>query len=332
MNWRIALAIALLCAASTPALVQAQAQAQVQLGTSVSPETTTVGQHFIATVRVRVPLGTEVKFPIRPDSGAHVDSAGTTSRKDSTVDGFAESTMNYVLAAWDTGSQRLGLDSIVVVTDGTERIAALNGFSVYVRSVLPLDTALRKPKPFRPVVAGMVIHWIPWIVAAVILALLGLLIYAWRRWRRRDTRNLTALQVAQREFARIDAERLVESGETERYAVENVRVARTYLASTVPQLARSATTRELAVALHATTAVPGDRLISILDETDLVKFAQERSSAERAVVIGAEARRIVNETAAALAAASATQAASRSSATSSKVDAKQKDDAKADAA
>lgn len=312
MNWLISFVIALIQAASVPP--------QVQLGTSVRPETTTVGQHFIATVRVRVPLGTEVKFPLRPDSGAHVDSAGAPARIDSTVGGFTESTMNYVLAAWDTGSQRLGLDSVVFVTDGTERIAALDGFSVYVRSVLPLDTALRKPKPFRPIVAGTVINWIPWLIAAAILALLGLLVYAWRKWRERAARGLTALQLAQREFARIDAERLVESGQTERYAVEMVHVARTYLASAVPLLARSATTRELAVALHTPTAVPGDRLISILDETDLVKFAQERSTAERAVAIGAEARRIVNETAAALAAASAA-AASRAPADNMKADA-----------
>ena len=313
MNWLIPLLIALLQATSTPA--------QVQLGTAVRPETTTVGQHFTATVRVRVPLGTEVKFPLRPDSGAHVDSAGSPARNDSTIGGFTVSTMNYVLAAWDTGSQRLGLDSVVFVTDGTERIAALNGFSVYVRSVLPLDTALRKPKPFRPIVAGRVINWTPWLIATAILALIGLLVYAWRKWRERAARGLTPLQLAQREFARIDAERLVESGETERYPVEMVRVARTYLASTVPLLARSATTHELAVALHATTAVPGARLLSILDETDLVKFAQERSTAERAVAIGAEARRIVNETAAALAAASAAAAASRSSARNAKADA-----------
>lgn len=297
MNWFISFVIALFQATSPPA--------QVQLGTSVRPETTTVGQHFIATVRVRVPVGTDVKFPLRPDSGTQVDSAGPFARSDSAVGGFTESTMNYVLAAWDTGSQRLGLDSVVVVTDGTERIAALNGFSVYVRSVLPLDTALRKPKPFRPVVAGTVVNWIPWLIAAAILALLGLLVYAWRRWRRRATRGLTALQLAQREFARIDAERLVESGDTERYAVEMVRVARTYLAAVVPLLARSATTRELAAALHRTSAVPGDRLISILDETDLLKFARRRASVERAVAIGTEARRIVNETAATLAAASA---------------------------
>ena len=304
MTFILALVALLLQAASPPA--------QVQLGTAVRPETTTVGQHFVATGRVRVPVGTEVKFPARPDSGVQVDSAGATVRTDSTAGGFTESTMNYVLAAWDTGAQRLGLDSVIVVTDGTERIAALNGFSVYVRSVLPVDTALRKPKPFRPVVAGTVINWMPWLIAAAILALVAMLIYAWRRWRRHAMRGLTPLQVAQREFARIDSQRLVESGETERYAVEMAGVVRGYLASVIPTFARSATTREVAAALDRTTTVPVGRLIAILDETDLIKFARERSSVERAVAIGAESRLIVNETAAALDAetAAATVAAS----------------------
>jgi hypothetical protein len=296
-------------------LLQAGAPSgQVQLGTSVRPETTTVGQHFVATVRVRVPAGTEVRFPVRPDSGAQVDSAGATVRRDSTVGGFTESTMNYVLAAWDTGSQRLGLDSVTIVTDGVERIAALNGFSVYVRSVLPLDTASRKPKPFRPVVLGTVFNWTPWLIAAAILALIAIAIIAWRRWRRHSTRGLTPLQLAQREFARIDTQRLVESGETERYAVEMANVVRRYLASVVPAFAASATTREVAAALSSTTVVPAERLIAILDDTDLMKFARERSTAEHALAIGAESRRVVNETAAAVDAEKATAAATVSTA------------------
>lgn len=273
---------------------------QVQLGTSVRPETTTVGQHFVATIRVRVPAGAEVRFPARPDSTAHVDSAGATVRTDTTVGGFTESTMNYVLAAWDTGAQRLGLDSVVIVADGAERLAALNGFNIHVRSVLPLDTALRKPKPFRPVIAGTAFNWLPWLIAAVVAALLAIIYFGWRRWRRNATRGLTPLQRAQREFARIDSERLVESGETERYAVEMVRVVRTYLASVVPVVSASNTTHELVVALKQNTVIPVQRLIGILDETDLMKFARERSTVERAVEIGAESRRIVGETAASL--------------------------------
>ncbi|HSU97060.1 MAG TPA: hypothetical protein VLI40_07515, partial [Gemmatimonadaceae bacterium] len=186
----------------------------VQVGTAVRPETTTVGQHFVATVRVRVPDGTRVIFPTRPDSGAHVDSAGATTRTESTAGGFTESTVNYVLAAWDTGGQSLGLDSIVVIGPSGQRTVALRNFAVHVRSVLPADTSLRKPKPYRPVVAVTPFNWIPWAIAAAAIALLGLLIWLWRRWRRRVARGLSPRQIAERDFARIDSQRLIESGES----------------------------------------------------------------------------------------------------------------------
>lgn len=301
MNVLIALVVLLLQATAPPS--------QVQLGVAVRPETTTVGQHFVATVRVRVPAGTDVRFPARPDSGAKVDSAGATVRSDSTAGGFTESTVNYVLAAWDTGSQSLGLDSITLIADGAERIASLRGFRVYVRSVLPLDTALRKPRPFRPVVEATTFNWLPWLIAALTLALLALIFLAWRRWHRRRLAGLTPLQAAQREFARIDSERLIESGDTERYSVEMVRVVRNYLASVLPAAARSATTHELAATLGTSSAVPAARLLAILDATDLLKFARDRATAERAVEIGAESRRIVQETAAGLEAERAAAAA-----------------------
>ena len=277
----------------------------VQVGTAVRPETTTVGQHFVATVRVRVPDGTRVIFPTRPDSGAHVDSAGATTRTESTAGGFTESTVNYVLAAWDTGGQSLGLDSIVVIGPSGQRTVALRNFAVHVRSVLPADTSLRKPKPYRPVVAVTPFNWIPWAIAAAAIALLGLLIWLWRRWRRRVARGLSPRQIAERDFARIDSQRLIESGESERYAVEMVQVLRRYLAATVPAAAQSATTHELADSLQRSAVVPTQSLIDVLDATDLIKFARERSTAERAREIGVAARRIVVDTDTAVEAANA---------------------------
>lgn len=289
-------------------LQSAAAPAQIQVGTVVRPETTTVGQHFRAIVRIRVPVGTDIRFPLRPDSGASVDSAGAATRTDSTANGYTESTMSYVLAAWDTGTQGLGIDSVTTVTNGVERIAVLPRFNVYVRSVLPLDSALRKPKPFRPIIEASPFNWLPWAVAAAVLALIAIVVFAWRRWERKRGMGFTPLQIAQREFARIDTQRLVESGETERYVIEMTGVMRRYLVSVIPAIAASATTRELSAALARTNRVPGQRLLAILDETDLVKFARGRVTTGRAVEIGAEARSIVDETAAAQAAAAAAAA------------------------
>lgn len=273
---------------------------QVQAGTAVRPETTTVGQHFVATIRVRVPARTQVTFPGRPDSAAQVDSAGPVARTDSTANGFTESTANYVLAAWDTGPQPLGLDSVAITTPAGERFAALKGFQVYVRSVLPRDTALRKPKPFRPVVPIAAFNWLPWLIAALVALICAILAFIWRKWRRRLARGLTPYELAEREFSRVESEHLIESGEPERYAVEMTGVMRVYLASVVPLAMRSATTHELATSLRRATTIPVQRLIDVLDATDLIKFARERSTADRAREIGAEARTIVSETNAAL--------------------------------
>ena len=291
-------------------IVQPAQARRVQSGTLVRPETTTVGQHFIVTVRVRAPAGARVTFPARPDTAARVDSAAAAVRTDVTANGFTESTVNYVLAAWDTGAQRLGLDSVSVVTGTGVQQVPLGGLEVYVRSVLPRDSALRQPKPFKPVVALSTFNWLPWLIAAAVAALIGIIAFAWRAVRRRGARGLTALQVAEREFTRIESERLVEAGQSERYAVEMVEVVRVYLARVLPSAARSTTTYEIATALSRTTVVPAAALLNILRATDLVKFARERITAQSALDIGIAARRIVAETAAAIAAEAATAAKS----------------------
>ena len=56
------------------AQVQQQAQEPVQIGVGVRPDTVTVGEHFLMTVRVRAPKGAEIGFPVGPDSGAAVDA------------------------------------------------------------------------------------------------------------------------------------------------------------------------------------------------------------------------------------------------------------------
>ncbi len=285
--------LSLLAASIGATCSAANAAAQVQAGTAVRPETTTVGQHFVATVVVKVPVGIRVNFPTRPDSAAHVDSAGPSVRRDSSAGGFTYATANYTLAAWDTGFQRIGLDTLTVVTSAGARLVPLNGFQVYVRSVLPRDTALRKPKPFRPVVPVPVFNWLPWLIGALIAAVVGVLIYAWRSWRERRARGLGPFQTAEQEFRRIESENLIAAGAPERHAVLMAGVMRVYLAAVVPPAMRSATTHELAIRLHSANAVPLQRVIAVLDETDRIKFARERSTADRARDIGAEARAIV---------------------------------------
>jgi len=98
---------------------------------------------------------------------------------------------------------------------------------------------------------------------------------------------------AEREFARIEALRLVEAGERGRYVTLVVEVLRDYLAARYASAPLSLTSTELLAALRGQRGVPNDRLLRVLNETDLIKFARRPVTAERAQEIGREARAIV---------------------------------------
>lgn len=287
---------------------------QVQMGTAVRPETVTVGQHFSATIRVRVPNGAQLGFPPGTDSSARVDTAGSTTRRSVTGPQFTETTVNYVLAAWDTGAQNLGLGDISVTLPTGQRLTSLRALSVYVRSVLPVDTAQRKPRPPRPTVVQRVVNWLPWAIAAAVALLLALAYWLWSRRRRTGDASLTPFEWADREFQRIEGSGWLGEGMTERYAIAMAGVVRRYLSLVSDRFAASLTTRELATAF-AGSPFPTDRLIALLEEVDPLKFAARRLSREAAVRAGAEARALVAESDRALsaAAASGTTAAADSS-------------------
>ena len=56
------------------------------------------------------------------------------------------------MAAWDVGSLRIKLGDVLVQTDDDERRVALPLPTLFVRSVLPADSAERVPKPARELV------------------------------------------------------------------------------------------------------------------------------------------------------------------------------------
>lgn len=268
---------------------------QVQMGAIVRPETVTVGQHFNATVRVRVPAGAQLRFPLAPDSSARIDTAGPTQRRVSSNSQFAETTVNYVLAAWDTGTQSLGLGDVAVMLPSGQRLASLRALSVYVKSVLPADTSQRKPKAPRPVLIQRVINWIPWAVAALVALLLAALLWFWRRKRARSTGAVAPLTWAEREFERIERSGWLEAGEPERYAIGMVEVVRRYLSLIDPVLAASLTTRELAVVMERSAALPVDRLVMLFESIDPLKFAARVMSRDGAAAAGSEARALVSD-------------------------------------
>lgn len=286
------------------ALVQAPAQRSpaaaqqppvaVQMGYTVEPDTVTVGDPFRLIVRVRAPLGASVEFPAGPDSGAAVEALDPRQEQQGPDSTSLELTAGWRLAAWDTGDQLLRLGDIVVRADGRERRIPLSALKVYVRSVLPADTALRIPKPQRALFEfGR--PWWHWLLA--ILAAIGIIGLLWWWWYRRRKRRKGEVEdpfaEAESEFERIERLGLVEAGERGRYVALTVEVLRTYLARRIPEAHQSLTTGELLISVRESPTVPVNRLALVLADADLVKFARRATTAERARELGTEARGIV---------------------------------------
>ena len=269
----------------------------VQLGVSISPDTVTVGQQFITVVRVRAPRGAVVTMPRSADSVFAAQPNATALIGEPAVDTVADSSgitvsAAYRSAAWNTGPQRLGLPDVVVVSGADTGYVSLADRGVFVRSVLPADTALHVPKPPRPAIVLGTLDWRPLLIAALVLASALLLWRIWIWYRRRSSRPLDPFSEAEREFDRIEAMGLIGRGEAERHAALMSDVLREYLAARVQGIERSHTSSELlagAGAIHK--AAPG--LGELLWRTDLIKFANNQVPVDEADRLGAAARAIV---------------------------------------
>jgi hypothetical protein len=266
----------------------------VQAAVGIEPDTVRIGDPFVVQIGIRAPLGAKIAFPPAPDSTGAVqglDPVRVETRPDS---GGTVQWGYYRVAAWDIGEQAISLGDVVVTVGGRTRRIAIAGRKVFVASVLPADTAQRVPKPPRPLYEFAAPLWWIWAALAA-LALLLLLLWWW--WRRRKRGRPVAVPDpfarAEREFARVEGLRLVEAGERGRYVTLVVEVLRDYLAARYPAAPLSLTSTELLAALRGERMVPNDRLMRVLNEADLVKFAKRPVTAERAKELGREARAIV---------------------------------------
>ena len=139
---------------------------------------------------------------------------------------------------------------------------------------------------------------IPWWFWALLAAAIALLVGLWWWWRRRRRAQPVAVPVdpyvrAQRDFQRIDTLGLVEAGERSRYVALVVDVLRDYIADRFTNAPLALTSTELLTATRDTRTLPHDRLMRILNEADLVKFAKRPVSADRARDMAHEARALV---------------------------------------
>ena len=279
------------------------ATAQPQVAVSVRPDTVTIGQPITVLIRIQAPAGATIEFPAGPDSGATVELldpravsafSGDSAANPNVVDQVAR----YRMAAWDVGVQPIELGPATVTLGGEANEFPVTVGEIFVQSVLPTDSAQRVPKPARELFAPRAVWWWPWlpILLAVLLAA-GIFWWWWRRRRRRAQAAIPVdpYDLAEREFARIEALGLLEAGERGRFVALMVEVMRDYLASRVATAHPSLTSSELIEVMRSAPAVPVERLTPVLSEADLIKFARRPVSAERAREIAREARAIVKD-------------------------------------
>ena len=266
-----------------------------QVTARITPDSVGVGEPITVELRVRAPIGSEVRFPALPDSSDVVEPLDPRLLRDASTASILDRTAVYRLIAWDTGRRVLRFADITVEKDGASRRYSVTLPPLRIRSVLPADTTRRVPRSARDLLALAGGLWRLWLALTVVLALLYLV---WRAWRLRSARRADlgpdAAALAQDAFAHAARLGLLEAGETGRYALAHVDVMRSYLAVRYAEAAPSRTAREVAEALVGTDIpVLPERVAELLLRSEPIAFARSAVSADEARGIADEARAIV---------------------------------------
>ena len=287
----------LLLALGVASRVSSAQQFQVKAGVTAAPDTVRIGDPFRVTVGIRAPLGASIEFPRATDSTSTIQSLDPVAVRTSADTTAVEQYADYRVAAWDVGMQPIKLPEVVVRLNGATRRIPLTGTTVFVKSVLPADSTQRVPKPPRALFQPSMFPW--WLIALIAAAIVGLLwlLWWWLRRRRKPKPVVVAdpFAHAEAEFERIEALGLLEAGERGRYVTLMIEVLRDYLAARYAEASLALTSSELSRSVRELPFVPQDRLIRVLTEADLIKFARRPVSTDRARELGREAHAIVTE-------------------------------------
>lgn len=290
----------------------AQLAAPLQMGYHFDRDTVTVGDHVTLILRVLAPRGAKVTFPEGPDTartpGSYpIELVG--KRATAMLGDTAEAA--YRLSVWDIGTQLVNMPDIIVSYGGRAQRVSLAGVSVYVRTVLPTDTAQRKPKPARPLISLVAFDWRIWLLGLLALLLILLGLWLWWRYRHRAEAPVDPYLRAKAEFARVGTQFPPTSGPGQHFA-GMVDVMRDYLAARLPGIRRSFTSREMLAAMRLET--PAEReLPPLLERADMIKFARQPASGAEASAAGAAAIAVVDQVEARIVAAEKAERDARAS-------------------
>ncbi len=289
-----ALAVLLWAALGTSAAAQGPADTLGRVTARVIPDTVTVGQPFVVSLRAIPPKGRQAIPPAVPDTGGLVeplDPANVTRRGDTL-------SVRYRLIAWEPGVLTIPLGPVLMRLDSNEVSVPLD-VRVVVASVLPPEAANRVPRNARdlfPVSARWWERWWQWML--VLLASVAA-VYLFERWRRRQrapvSETVSALAVAEAAFGRLDARRLPDAGEGGRHVALAAEIVRQYLAMVEPSLAIALTNAELLEAVAPIPGMPDRQLALVLDLVDRVRFSGTRADDATVQRVAGMARELVRD-------------------------------------
>lgn len=275
---------------------QAAAARAAQVTATSSADTVSAGQPFVVALHVRAPKSAIIKFPALPDSTDAIEPMDPLSTNDTPDDALLDRTASYRVAAWDVGRRVPHFAPVVVTVAGVSVSYEVTVPAVFVLATLPADSTLQIARDARDPMSLPTGLWRLWVV----LAIVGGLSYAYMRQQRVRPPNAPkepdAFVVASAAFRALEELALADAGEHGRHVIAHTDVLRTYLARRFPEAVASLTVVELhRVLARADFPVLPERLATLLDRDEDVRFAESVINRADAVMLAAEARAIVRD-------------------------------------
>lgn len=252
-------------------------------------DSTVMTQGYCTDLRVRV-LGTAdahtVDWPKEGGQLAGVDVAKISADTADLGNGRRETTYTLTLQPFDPDTVTLPPLRVACGTDTAEtRALVLKVLPVELDSLTtihPMEGPVAYPAKWYDWVPQWVSDYWPWIIIAI--GLIAAAVAAWIYFRRGGTvmvrrkRIVPPYELAMHRLGQLRERRLAESGHEKEYYTELTDILRQYLEGRFGINAMEMTSTEIVRSLRAneTTRMSADRMRSVLEVADFVKFAKMR--------------------------------------------------------
>lgn len=264
-------------------------ESPVEFRISLSRDTLLVGDELVMTITATYPVGTRLYQPAEVNSDGQFLMKKIRLLSSRQISGTMEDRYEIVGSFFATGTQTIP-DFGFVWHDsaGTIREVSAPAESVYVKSVLPADTA---GLDIKDIIGPQALPGRKWLIFVIILAVLGALGVGYYLYRRRlasmplpEIPPEPPYEVALRRLTGLKADKLIEKGDFKRYYIELTFILRNYIEGRFGIPAIESTTFELKRSLkHDDLPRPqAEAAVSVLMRADLVKFAKYIPDAQHA--------------------------------------------------